>query len=154
MKHLVFIITLILQPFTGFSQTEMVIDARPTSIGYCNAPDDECNGDIISIAGTDVSGYLLQIYFKKNEMIKIKLFRNGELIEDIYSNGFNSVKTSRNIFLVSCTSFRLNKLFHNPTASNAVHRLSVDISFKTKKGRISFHYPEESRIYIYQFNLL
>jgi len=153
MKHLVFILAFIAAPLGVFSQSEILIDARPTSMGYCSSSDNECNGAITSIAGQDVSSYLLRISFKKNEIIRLKLYRNGELIEHIYSDGFSSVRLSKKSFYVSCNYFQWNGLFHHPE-SDVNHIFLVDISPKKKKGKVSFHYPEESKIYIYHFDLL
>lgn len=140
-------------PLNTFSQTEWLADARPISMGYCVYEGNECK-NFTSIGGADLSGYLLRISFKKDEMIKLTLFQNGEIVENVYSTVFSWAKMTKKTFNLSCDSFQGNKFFHDPTGDSKQHSLSIDISIKTKTGKISFSYPNELRMYVYRFNIL
>src|SRR5687768_7843132 len=106
MKLLVFISCLTLIQLTAFSQKELIIDGRPTSIGYCNSSGNVCKDEITSIISNDVSAYLIRISFKQDESIRLKLYRNGDLIEEFFSDGFSKVKNTKNVFFVSCKYFK------------------------------------------------
>lgn len=154
MKYLFLLISVVTNCLAGFSQTEVMVGARPVSMGYCSLVENKCSGELISIVEDDISGFMLQIYFKKEERLTLRLYRNGELIEDVYSINFKTVKVSKKNLHVNCNSFFRDKIFHQVTGANPLSTLSIDISLKKRVGKVSFFYPEESKVFIYHFNLL
>jgi hypothetical protein len=134
-------------------QTDLVFHARPTQMGYCVSTGDVCLDELAPLTGNDLSGYLLKIFYQKASHVRLELFRNGQLIEQIFSAGFTEIKLSRNFFKISAEFLQSGPVFHFPGRLGQ-HTLYIDISKKIKKGKISFHYPEEQRVYLYVFDLL
>jgi hypothetical protein len=135
------------------SQTEFVFHARPTQLGYCVSAGDPCVNELAPLAGNDLSGYLIKIFYQKQTRVKIELFRNGELLEQIFSTGIQEIKYSRKIIQISADFLQSGPVFHCPGRLGQ-HTLLIDISQKIKKGKILFRYPEDQRVYLYMFDLL
>ncbi len=153
MKQVVFMICFMLSQ-SLFAQPDIVFTARPTFIGYYTSVEGKYAGSPTSVTADDISGYMLKIEYKKDSLIRMLLYNSGELLECNYSKAFKDIKVNKKYFNVRCNSFQTDGLFHREVSNDMLHPVSIEANIRSKKGMISYHYPEEQRVYIYLFDLL
>jgi hypothetical protein len=153
MKHPLLIFCFLLAQ-SLFAQSDIVFTARPSFIGYYHSVDGKYTGEPTSITSDDISGYMLKIEYKKDSVIRMLLYNSGELLECNYSKAFKDIKINKKYFNVRCNSYQTKGLFHREIVNDMLHPVSIEANIKSKKGMLSYHYPEEQRIYIYFFDLL